>query len=391
MDSVRTRMTARVAAVTAVGVAVSVLAPATAQPSAAGEPPDPVLRLQAVPGSVVRSLDVPLDGVARSRGGGALATGPMRASAFSLVGLTWHGAAEPTIRIRTLRGGAWTGWQAVPHLHDLPDAGTEGITGLHSTQPWWVGRSTGIDVQITGAARDLELALIDPGATAVDARTTASRRTAKPKPDKPNKAPKPRIRSRKSWGAKERWRNGGPYYNRTIQQVHVHHTATGNDYRRKDVPALLRSVYRYHTHNLGWSDIGYNFVVDRFGRTWQGRAGGNARPVRGAHTLGFNETSTGVAVLGTFTSKAANERVRRAIVHLAAWKLDRYHRRPKGKATVFSRGSDKFPAGTKVRLRVIDGHRDTNDTECPGGRLYKKLPGIRLRAQERVNRFDPPR
>ncbi|MEZ5096961.1 MAG: hypothetical protein R2731_13160 [Nocardioides sp.] len=64
-----------------------------------------------------------------------------------------------------------------------------------------------------------------------------------------------------------------PRYNRTIQQVHIHHTATGSDYKRGEVPKLLRAIYRYHTKTLKWSDIGYNFVVDRFGRAWVGRAG----------------------------------------------------------------------------------------------------------------------
>jgi uncharacterized protein with LGFP repeats len=154
------------------------------------------------------------------------------------------------------------------------------------------------------------------------------------------------------------------------------------------VPALLRGIYRYHTHNLGWSDIGYNFLVDRFGRIWQGRAGGVGRPVRGAHTLGFNETSTGVSVLGTFTDKAPRRKVLTAIVRLAAWRLDHYKRRPAGRVKVRSHGSDKYAAGDRVRLPVIDGHRDTNDTECPGELLYAKLHAVRKRAQVRADRFD---
>ena len=80
---------------------------------------------------------------------------------------------------------------------------------------------------------------------------------------------------RRAWGANEKWRNGGPWFNRTIQQVHVHHTVNSNDYAPEDVPALLRGIYRYHTKNLGWSDVGYNFLVDRFGGT--GRAARAAR------------------------------------------------------------------------------------------------------------------
>ena len=175
---------------------------------------------------------------------------------------------------------------------------------------------------------------------------------------------------RRAWGANEKWRNGGPWFNRTIQQVHVHHTVNSNDYAPEDVPALLRGIYRYHTKNLGWSDVGYNFLVDRFGGTWQGRAGGSALAVRGAHTLGFNSTSTGIAVIGNFEEVVPEREVISAIVRLAAWKLDKYDRKPSGRAAVFSQGSDKFSAGRKVKLPVIDGHRDTNDTACPGAHLY---------------------
>ena len=199
-------------------------------------------------------------------------------------------------------------------------------------------------------------------------------------------APQPDLRSRKDWGADESWRDGRPVLCRTIQQVHVHHTASGNDYSRQDVPALIRSFYRYHTRSLGWSDIGYNFLVDRFGRTWVGRAGGPSRPVRGAHTLGFNHTSVGVAVIGNYDSGAAVDRIVTAIVRLAAWKLDRYGRRPRGRTRVYSHGSDKYPKGW-VKLKVIDGHRDTNDTACPGDRLYARLPEIRKRTHWHVKRW----
>jgi uncharacterized protein with LGFP repeats len=200
-----------------------------------------------------------------------------------------------------------------------------------------------------------------------------------------DRAPRPPLLYRGQWGADESWRNGGPYFGRTIQQVHIHHTATGNDYTRSDVPALIRGMYRYHTHNLGWSDIGYNFLVDRFGRSWVGRAGGAAKTVRGAHTLGFNHTSTGISVIGNYEGASPSEAVIAAIVRIAAWKLDRFHRKPTGWIPVYSHGSDKYPEGRTVGLRVIDGHRDTNYTACPGARLYSKLGTIRNRTQRRVD------
>ena len=337
----------------------------------------------------MRSLDVPLSVVPTS--GGRTPSGPLRTTLFSMLGLTWHGAAQPRILVRTHTAAGWTGWRAVPLLTDLPDSTVEGRPGLRATQPWWVGPSDGVDVRVTGSVRDLELALIDPGQTMGNATTQARRTMSKPNKHKPKAAPRPRIKSRNAWGANEKWRDAKPRLNHTIKQVHIHHTATGNRYSRRDVPALLRGIYRYHTHNLGWSDIGYNFLVDRFGRIWQGRAGGVGRPVRGAHTLGFNETSTGVSVLGTFTNKAPRRKVLTAIVRLAAWRLDHYKRRPAGRVKVRSQGSDKYAPGDRVRLPVIDGHRDTNDTECPGERLYAKLQSVRKRAQVRADRYDPPR
>lgn len=97
-----------------------------------------------------------------------------------------------------------------------------------------------------------------------------------------------------------------------------------NDYARADVPALIRGMYSYHTRNLGWSDLAYNFLVDRFGRVWEGRAGGVARRVRGAHTLGFNATSAGIAVIGNFDIGSPGRRTTDAVARIAAWKLSRW-------------------------------------------------------------------
>ena len=188
------------------------------------------------------------------------------------------------------------------------------------------------------------------------------------------------MKSRSDWGADEGLREGSPRYNETIEQVHIHHTVNSNDYGKSDVAALIRGMYRYHTQNLGWSDLAYNFLVDRFGRIWVGRAGGANKPVRGAHTLGFNATSTGVSAIGNFELVVPTAEMTEAIAQLAAWKLSRYGRDADGATSVVSEGSDKFRSGRVVTLPVIDGHRDTNDTACPGSNLYAALPAIRTRA-----------
>lgn len=363
---------------TALPALVAPLGSAAAAPAAPA--PEERVRLAAV-GGPVRMAEVPL--------GRQRLTARLRSTTYRMVAVTWRGA-DPTVQVRTrgVRSG-WSGWRELETLEDGPSVGSPEGNGRRGTGLAWVGRSDGVQVRAAGDRYDdLELVLLDPGRLPTDTEEPAlARTTASASGPSADTAPAPRLRSRAAWGADESWRSGEPRYNWTIQQVHVHHTASSNRYSRADVPGIIRGMYRYHTRSLGWSDLGYNFVVDKFARTWIGRAGGAWKPVRGAHTLGFNHTSVGVAVLGSFQSTNPTWDAQSELVRLAAWKLDRYDRRPSGWITVYSQGSDKYPRGTRPRLRVIDGHRDTNDTACPGWRLYDRLDSIRSRTQKRTDWF----
>lgn len=189
--------------------------------------------------------------------------------------------------------------------------------------------------------------------------------------------PRPRIVTRKGWGADESLRERGFVYTNTVKAAFVHHTASGNGYACKDAPAVLRSLYRYHVVSEGWRDIGYNFAVDKCGTVYEGRAGGVAKAVMGAHTMGFNTDSMGVAVIGTFTDTAPPKAAVDAVARLTAWKLGLFGADPRGKTTLRSGGGNRYPKGTNVRLNVISGHRDGFATECPGRLLYGQLPPTR--------------
>ncbi|NHC24656.1 hypothetical protein G6553_15940 [Nocardioides sp. IC4_145] len=365
-------------------------------------------RLQLSAGDMgVESLTLPLDdqvlvegspatgGPAARRGTGKLAT-----TTYSMVGFTWtRGGVEPVLELSVRRGSTWEPWQRAPHAHESPDPAANADGATTGSDLVWVGPTDGVRVRVVGERpADLALVLLHPTPLPSDRETLddsddsevlplaapAGRTVAKAAG---TSVPRPGIRNRQAWGANENLRDKPPSYISTIQQVHVHHTVNSNSYSREEVPALIRGMYAYHTQSLGWSDLGYNFLVDRFGRIWMGRAGGAAKNVRGAHTLGFNHNSAGVSVIGNFDQVKPPSAVIAAIARVAAWKLDQYGRDPLGRVTITSEGSDKFRSGRSVTLPVIDGHRDTNDTSCPGSNLYAALPAIRQRTRKRIDNF----
>ncbi|MBO1336653.1 peptidoglycan recognition protein [Streptomyces sp. VRA16 Mangrove soil] len=190
---------------------------------------------------------------------------------------------------------------------------------------------------------------------------------------RPYVGPRPRIITRKGWGADEKLRERDFVYTKTVKAAFIHHSASGNNYRCSQASSVIRSIYRYHVKSSGWRDIGYNFLVDKCGNIYEGRAGGVTKPVMGAHTLGFNTNSMGIAVLGTFGSSNPPAAAVNAIARLTAWKLGLYGANPRGTTYLKSGGGNLYRKGKNVRLKVISGHRDGFATECPGRRLYKKL------------------
>ncbi|MDK1475733.1 peptidoglycan recognition protein [Streptomyces sp. 549] len=184
--------------------------------------------------------------------------------------------------------------------------------------------------------------------------------------------PRPGIVTRKGWQADERLREKNFAYTGALKAAFVHHTAMSNNYTCQQAPSIIRGIYQYHVKSLRWRDIGYNFLVDKCGTIYEGRAGGVAKPVMGAHTYGFNSNSMGVAVLGSYGSTAPPRAAVDGVAKLTAWKLGLHGANPAGSTTLTS-GGGKYAAGTRVTMRTISGHRDGFATECPGAQLYGNL------------------
>ena len=155
----------------------------------------------------------------------------------------------------------------------------------------------------------------------------------------------------------------------------VHHSAGSNEYRRDEVREILRGIFGYHTEGKGWPDIAYNFVVDRYGRVWEGRAGSLKGPVRGSATGGNQGFDQKCCFLGHHGKQAPSPAALRAMVRLLTWLCVRYDVDPRRAARVsfVSRGSNRWPKGQEVRTRTIAGHRAMSLTACPGDAVVDLL------------------
>ncbi|MCI3239705.1 FG-GAP-like repeat-containing protein [Streptomyces sp. 7R016] len=225
-----------------------------------------------------------------------------------------------------------------------------------------------------------------PSATASDT-ASASPSPSETKPTAPpSTVTEPPIISRAQWGADESTVDDPPSYIDKVQAVFVHHTVGSNSYSCAQSASLVRGIMAYHIQSNGWNDIGYNFLVDKCGQIFEGRAGGVDLPVMGAHTYGFNSYSTGIAILGDYQGDPAKGipagRPTRAtlesVARLAAWKLGQYGGNPTGTVTLTAMGdTGVWKNGQQATLNTISGHRDAYATECPGDAMYAKLGEIR--------------
>jgi uncharacterized protein with LGFP repeats len=189
----------------------------------------------------------------------------------------------------------------------------------------------------------------------------------------------PNITSRAQWGAEESMRSRAPMYDNGIKAGIVHHTAGINDYARQDSAAIVRSIYEYHTRTLGWSDIAYNALVDKYGQVFEGRFGGMARPVHGTHTGGFNSNTWAVCMIGEFDAVGPTPVQVNTVGRLLGWRLAMDGIDPHGSVALTSAGGPytRFPQGAGVSLPSIFAHRDVADTDCPGNLGYALMNQIR--------------
>ena len=323
---------------------------------------------------------------------------------LGIVGLVYDEHSDVRFEIRTKQDGQWSNWSELQS-----DEGEEGSPG---TDPYYVAGAQSAQVRILGDGWEPEgtrVLLVDPERRDSDAEAvqdnvpvapqqpaeqqesddspgllddgsagTAARQmtyvpgdatAAQPMSESVKKTDKPKIRSRDDWGADESIGSTDPAIADEATAAVVHHTAGANDYDAEDVPAILRGIHTFHVEGQGWDDVGYNMFADKYGRLWEGRAGGLSKAVVGAHAGGYNTGTFGISVLGTYESKAPPQKTLDAVSGAIAWKLSLSGTSADAKTTV---------AGE--RMRTVIGHRDVGTTSCPGDAFYSALGDVRSTA-----------
>jgi N-acetylmuramoyl-L-alanine amidase-like protein len=277
---------------------------------------------------------------------------------FDLVGLRWSaGAVEAQIRTRRA-GGRWTRWTPLPAPHGP----------LRGTDPAFMGHSDELQLRLRGSARGLRACFVRSLGSA-----PAHAHAAQLDP--------PGIIPRSGWGGDGVIPRAAPEFG-VVQIAFVHHTVTAIDYAPSESASIVLGIAHYHRDYNGWNDIGYNFLVDRYGQVFEGRAGGIENAVVGAQAQGWNSQSTGIACLGTFTNVRLPGDALDALARLIGWKLSLHGVPVLGRVTLESGGGadNRYRLGTDVVFQRVSGHRDGDATSCPGNALYRQLGDLRDRA-----------
>ena len=332
----------------------------------------------ATPLASLEARDVPLG--ARRSLAVAAPVGP-----FTMIGLHWRGSGSVVFRTRSA-AGRWSSWQlAGPEAEDLPDgtspeAGAD--PGWHVGNPYWTGPANRLEVRTSGRVARVRAYYVRSSPAQSDGSragepnrvlAAAGRGVAA----SPRGTPPPLV-TRTGWGANV-FISKPSVTAPAVRFVVIHHTAGSSAYAPQDSAAIVRGIQLYHVSGNGWNDIGYNFLVDKFGQIFEGRNGGIDRAVIGAHAVGFNAGSVGIAVIGSYGKAGISKAAQDAISALVAWRLDLAHVDPLSTLTWASGGNGRFPKGIPVFLRTVSGHRDTGFTDCPGDALYRGLDALAAR------------
>lgn len=371
----------------------------------------------------------------------ALLTDPLEVDRFFVAGFTWTGGADlpdgVRIYLRVRENGSWSPW----YLSEAADSGRDD-RATPGTGEFVTGGADAIQASVVGSSlpAGLKLALVpsrpqgeevlgaddltttqaaptpviedasaaenqgtqvDPAAMTLPASPASVTRPAAASVAAPATAPATvpvvapaattanglpvAVTTRAEWGANASYMSWDPEYARAGHVV-VHHTAGTNSYSAGQSASIVRGIYYYHAVVLDWGDIGYNFLVDKFGTVFEGRSGSVAAPAGrmsiGAHARGVNTGTMGISMMGDYSTVSPSDAQLSSVGKMAGWFLKRAGISDvTGWAGLHVWTTERYQAGSTISMPRILGHRDVGYTTCPGNVGYSKLGTIRAIAK----------
>ena len=367
----------------------------------------------------------------------ALLTDPLEVDRFFVAGFTWTGGADlpdgVRIYLRVRENGSWSPW----YLSEAADSGRDD-RATPGTGEFVTGGADAIQASVVGSPlpAGLKLALVPsrpqgeeilgaddltttqaaPTPVIEDASATENQGTqvdpaAMTLPASPASVTRPAaasvaapatvpvvapaattanglpvaVTTRAEWGANASYMSWDPEYARAGHVV-VHHTAGTNSYSAGQSASIVRGIYYYHAVVLDWGDIGYNFLVDKFGTVFEGRSGSVAAPAGrmsiGAHARGVNTGTMGISMMGDYSTVSPSDAQLSSVGKMAGWFLKRAGISDvTGWAGLHVWTTERYQAGSTISMPRILGHRDVGYTTCPGNVGYSKLGTIRAIAK----------
>ena len=365
-----------------------------------------------------------------------LLTDPLEVDRFFVAGFTWAGDAQlpegVRIYLRVRENGTWSPW----YLNEAADAGRDD-RATSGTGEFVTGGADAIQASVVGSSlpAGLKLALVPSrpqGEEVLDAGDLTTTQAAptpvveeaaasqpqgaqvEPAAMAPSASPawatQPAavsaapaaapalapaatsanglpvaVTTRAEWGANASYMSWDPEYARAGHVV-VHHTAGTNSYSAGQSASIVRGIYYYHAVTLDWGDIGYNFLVDKFGTVFEGRSGSVAAPAGkmsiGAHARGVNTGTMGISMMGDYSAVSPSDAQLSSVGKMAGWFLKRAGISDvTGWAGLHVWTTERYQAGSTISMPRILGHRDVGYTTCPGNVGYSKLDAIRAIAK----------
>jgi hypothetical protein len=370
-----------------------------------GEPPTPTPTPPPAPAEAVDPADEDVV-AAELTADDRVLTEAIETEDVQTLGITWPEGAEAgglAPQVRTREGETWSGWSALEVSETAPDAGSADATHetRSGTDSFWIGEADAVQLSFLatpdGGPADMALTLVgselvEPAAAGVQgtvegavAEGDAFVRSAVYRDDSAASvrtvASQPAVISRAQWGA--RGQVCAPDVARSLVGAVVHHTAGSNAYT--SVAAAMQQIRNdqaYHIDGRGWCDLGYNFIVDKWGNIYEGRANSLSQAVIGVHAGGFNTGTVGVAMLGTYSS-APSAATQQAVGAIIGWRLGTYGLDPQGWMSYATGvGENSRYQNTTVSLPRVFGHRDVSYTACPGDGGQAALQNIRTIASQ---------